>query len=401
MKKTITPFFILFFAVFTAFGQSIEINPIGNGNTQIFTQYGNNSALISRRANGTHVSPIAVGQDNTLFFLGGYGHTGTAFPVGSNVAIRFKTSQAFSPTANGTYISFFTTANNTTSLLESMRIENNGNVGIGTATPNGRLQFKNEEFNRKIVLHQDDNINNDHQFLGFGVNNFILRYQIPGPLNNHVFFAGSGATSSTELMRITGTGKVGIGTSSPNAPLQFPNNILNRKIVLFETANNDNQYYGFGINGGMLRYQTDTPSSDHVFFSGTNSTTSSELMRIKGNGNVGIGTTTPTAKLEVNGFTKLGTDAPAIKVKKYLSTTALTQGGTATIAHGLTYAKIISATVLVEASQGKLFPPNITRSPNVQYDYDIDGTNIYVTNIPGNSLAILDQRLIIMITYEE
>jgi hypothetical protein len=401
MEKSFITLSITFLIAFTAFGQSIEINPIGNGNTQIFTQYGNNSALISRRANGTHVSPIAVGADNTLFFLGGYGHTGTAFPVGSNVAIRFKTSQAFSPTANGTYISFFTTANNTTSLLESMRIENNGNVGIGTTTPNGRLQFKNEEFNRKIVLHQDANINNDHQFLGFGVNNLILRYQIPGPLNNHVFFAGSGVASSTELMRITGTGNVGIGTQTPNGNLSFSNTNNNRKILLYEDANNDHQFLGFGVNPQTLRYQIPSTTNSHVFYVGTSPTTSTELMRITGTGNVGIGTTTPTAKLEVNGFTKLGTDAPAIKVKKYLSTTALTQGGTATIAHGLTYAKIISATVLVEASQGKLFPPNITRSPNVQYDYDIDGTNIYVTNMPGNSLAILDQRLIIMITYEE
>jgi hypothetical protein len=39
---------------------------------------------------------------------------------------------------------------------------------------------------------------------------------------------------------------------------------------------------------------------------------------------VGIGTTNPNATLEVNGFSKLGADAPAIKVKKLTGTTANT-----------------------------------------------------------------------------
>ncbi|MBL0013001.1 MAG: hypothetical protein IPP30_04355 [Flavobacterium sp.] len=39
-------------------------------------------------------------------------------------------------------------------------------------------------------------------------------------------------------------------------------------------------------------------------------------MRIKGTGEVGIGTAAPTAELEVNGFTKLGTTAPAVKMIK-------------------------------------------------------------------------------------
>jgi hypothetical protein len=46
---------------------------------------------------------------------------------------------------------------------------------------------------------------------------------------------------------------------------------------------------------------------DFAFFA--NSATPSELVRIKSNGNFGIGTTTPSAKLEVSGtvkFTKQG-----------------------------------------------------------------------------------------------
>jgi len=102
-------------------------------------------------------------------------------------------------------------------------------------------------------------------------------------------------------MRIQGNGNVGIGTTAPDAPLQFANTLVNRKIVLYETANDDNEFFGFGINGSTLRYQVGLTSSDHVFYASTSSTTSVELMRIKGNGNVGIGTSTPSAKLEVAG----------------------------------------------------------------------------------------------------
>jgi len=102
-------------------------------------------------------------------------------------------------------------------------------------------------------------------------------------------------------MRVTSAGNVGIGNSSPNAALQFASVVANRKIVLFESVNNDHQFLGFGINGSILRYQVDQASANHVFYAGAGSGASTELMRIQGNGNVGIGTSAPTAKLEVNG----------------------------------------------------------------------------------------------------
>src|SRR5436309_2233030 len=87
---------------------------------------------------------------------------------------------------------------------------------------------------------------------------------------------------------------VGIGTTTPNAPLQLNNNLANRKIVLFEGVNNDHQFYGFGINAGTFRYQINSPGDSHVFYAGTSTTASSELMRIRGDGFVGIGNNNPS-----------------------------------------------------------------------------------------------------------
>jgi hypothetical protein len=113
---------------------------------------------------------------------------------------------------------------------------------------------------------------------------------------------GNAMTVSTlTASTLVTTGNVGIGTTTPNAPLQFATTVANRKIVLLESTNNDHHYYGFGVNSHTLRYQVDSTSSNHVFYAAASSSTSNELMRISGNGNVGIGTNAPNALLHVYG----------------------------------------------------------------------------------------------------
>jgi Chaperone of endosialidase len=164
-------------------------------------------------------------------------------------------------------------------------------------------------------------------------------------------------TGGAERMRINASGNVGIGTSNATSrltvsatgtkKLQFENDLTtNRHIVLWEQTNNEHQYYGFGVNASILRYQVDISTANHVWYAGATSTTSTELMRLTGTGNLGVGGIVPWQRLHVSGsiyptstyITPLGTAAlPSITFSNDLNTgmwspaadsIALSTGGT-------------------------------------------------------------------------
>jgi hypothetical protein len=89
-------------------------------------------------------------------------------------------------------------------------------------------------------------------------------------------------------------GRVGIGTVSPNYPLTF-NTDLGDKIALWSVSPDN---YGFGVQNSLLQIHSDGFFSDIGFGYG-NSVAFTETMRIKGNGNVGIGIINPLARLHV------------------------------------------------------------------------------------------------------
>ena len=79
--------------------------------------------------------------------------------------------------------------------------------------------------------------------------------------------------------------------------------VLNsRKIALWDDPVN---WYGIGIQGGQVRMQVGT-GGRFSFFQGDNS----EVFTVKGSGEVGIGTTSPGANLEV-----VSASAPALKIR--------------------------------------------------------------------------------------
>lgn len=179
-----------------------------------------------------------------------------------------------------------------------------------------------------------------------------------------------------ERVRIDHNGSVGIGTSTFATGEKFA------------VRNGTTQ---FGIFPG---YFGNIPDANWTTFN-------SIALRISGDLSVNGQITTNNGSI-VGGFSKLGNDAPAIKVKKLTGTTGAAQGDIIPISHGLTSTKILSITVLVQfETNGQYVPHSYTNTNGYQFDFYSDATNIQVRNHPTNSGQILSKPIKVMITYEQ
>jgi len=174
-----------------------------------------------------------------------------------------------------------------------------GNIGIGVA-PSYELDIRGTD---PILRIGDSNTQKGTIYLGNSGHGIKRNYNTANDVgfwttSGNLYLSSEGL--STSKFVLLNNGNVGIGTSTSNAPLQFANTTVNRKVVLFEETNNDNQYYGFGINAGALRYQIGNLSASHIFYAGASSTTSNELFRINGNQTV---TYVPLTTAQINALT--------------------------------------------------------------------------------------------------
>ena len=180
----------------------------------------------------------------------------------------------------------------------------NGYVGIGTTTPTTPLYVKSSN---NYLAHFDGG---DNLYIAFSENGAYRGYLGSYAGNPEDVDFGTGASTSGKLhltigavpkLTIDNTGNVGIGTTAPAqkldvrggstddaAIISLGNADNSHRMLLFPGRLNDpNPFIGW-TPGDPLRFAT--------VGSGF-----SEQMRINSNGNVGIGTTTPSKKLEVAG----------------------------------------------------------------------------------------------------
>lgn len=234
-----------------------------------------NPSLTFRRANGTAAGPqtaLLNGDNIGSLLASGYGATAYA---ASKAAVSFYTTQQWTDTANGSAIAFRTTANGSTTLTEQVRIDHNGNVGIGTTAPGARLTVSSNTAALQAPVAGT--------IAHFGQADATLSRVLVdayGSTPHLIFRASSGTaasptsmTSGQELARIAGFGWGGGAYSGGQAAM-----------VMIA-----NEAWTTTARGAGIYFQT-TPNG---------TTAGAEAMRIDHNGNVGIGTTGPTARLHV------------------------------------------------------------------------------------------------------
>ena len=236
--------------------------------------------------------------------------------------------------ASATQIDFFTaaTTNVDTGTLR-MTINGSGKVGIGTSTPTGWLHVSvpSAEF-EALRMHRNGT------GAGWGVAQYFALNNSSGTMVDFAQISG-GITSNTagsetgvlgfytrasgslnERMRITSNGEVGIGTAAPDVKLQVFHTSSNTNLANLglsdlglalrnTSSTNGNMTLisfqdaaGYGnANIGAIQKDQTNHAADLAFFTRTNTTTFGERMRIGSTGNVGIGTTTPGYRLDVQG----------------------------------------------------------------------------------------------------
>jgi hypothetical protein len=232
-------------------------------------------------------------------------------------AITAEASQVYSAdTSGGMNLAFWTAPNDPgtgSGLLQRMVIANTGNVGIGTQTPGSLLDLAASNdgatgttANNTLRFTDTDTTTVANQPIG-KIEWYSADTSSPGARAVSYIMSSAAGTFSggdirfgvsanggtvSEAARIDSSGRLGIGTTSPNAPLSFGTATgtagTANKIRIYDSAPN---IYGFGVSANQLDYISD---GSHVFYGSDNGGSPLEKARLTSDGKLLVGTSSST-----------------------------------------------------------------------------------------------------------
>ena len=271
-----------------------------------------NDLTISNNTSGSYVDKLTLTSTGNLEIAGEATVTNKLnSSAGNSLTLQ-------SPTGGAVII-------NTNGANERVRVTSAGNVGIGTTPASGKKFHVSGDTqidgnlalvgNNKTISPNNSGAGYMRIFGGGTNEGGAIEFRGGGNSGDLRFLTGTSG-AGTERMRIDSGGKVGIGTASPYKTVTLSKNIGGTKADLLDIQSS--------VAGGgtqpMIRFGTwaansntigrigfvDIPNYGGGFVVETNSTGSAtdsttEKFRVDKDGNVGIGTTSPTSgRLEVH-----------------------------------------------------------------------------------------------------
>ncbi len=275
---------------------------VADGNIR-FDKYGGGSpTLLGHQANGTEALPTRTMAGDDLMRLAAKGHgDSNIFSLASRARIFFTAAEDWTDDYQGTYLAFETTENLSTATTERMRIADDGNVGIGTPTPNSALQIDTDTVfdlsstpSGQENLLLTDNVSGSGQHnvfasIGFGNNENSRRAAIAalqsgddGDRQGLAFYTHPSNNANNDLeekMRLKHNGNLGIGTNNPATTLHVDSNDDARiRVSLNENKGADMIFNMYGP--GLVVY--DGAGQPAIQLLGANGTTQTKILQVTG-----------------------------------------------------------------------------------------------------------------------
>lgn len=265
-------------------------------------------------------------------------------------------------------------------------------VGIGTSTPARPLSFADAYGDKISIWGQTAGAN----CVGLGNQAGLFQLYTDGSHADIAFGYGR-SESFVENMRIKGSGKVGIGTSTPQYGIQLHENSSTYSYIHFTNSTTGSD----GLDGVLVGidpnedFRIHTYENNDIKFYINNI----ERARIENNGDVGIGTASPDAKLDVNGDVKLGSNGLIFNEIREISGTTAATGDHTSISYPSGYNKSNTRVLCCEVNLSGSTWVGIglaELTSGISFTYSLLDSDIRLLYHASSGFQDTDYRLILM-----
>ena len=276
--------------IYIKVGQYAEITATGHISDGSITPYGGDSASVSAPTGYSQVSELTVWNS---------GNDGAGSGLDADL-LDGQQGSYYAPATGGSYLPL---AGGT--MTGNLFIEGATTPTITLTDTTNNLEGRIRVANNYMYIEAD---NSD----AVGSTRIILKTDGVDALyldqNQNATFGGIIAVQGTGDSYFTGN--VGIGTTSPDASLT----IKTGSSAGLAKISSDGNGAAYSANGDVQLYTNNSVYAINFF----SANKGSNLMRITDSGNVGIGTTSPAAKLDVSGNIKMSETAATTDTDKFI-----------------------------------------------------------------------------------